>query len=1769
MAKMSTTPNSTHWLPGLLIVMACLPPIPSSFAQSSPNLGSDSISVPEHAAGQTATLLPDGRWLLVGGIVSGEVSDTLAVVEASKRQPLELNLQIARTGHTTTTLPDGSVLVFGGTDSRGKLIAEAEIIDLASNTAAIAATTGLTRRTRHTATLLTDGRVLIAGGIGGDGRPIAAAQLWNPRTATVDVWNPLLQTPRYDHSATLSASGEGRIEGGHARNQSSPPTELFDPTVNVFEPTVPNEGPRNTSSASGEVENLAPAIAESLPAAEAVDVPVNTQIAFRFTRPLRIASLNSSTLSLIGPSGAVSVKVVGAESGMLAFMTPSAELAPGATYTAFLAGAMDLSGRQVPMASVRFTTHRFEAPTSAATKPETGSANVAALSIPSSARAPSLVPATTPAATKSAPLARPEGINKSSEDDGTEDWSPRDENRHGQWKVLGLAGDPALSAEGLSTADLTAPTGHTAVAGHVLRLNGKPIGGVVVSIGKHNATTDAKGRFLLANVPSGSNELLVDGTAVTNNGRHYTKHYLSVQATANQTTTLPQAVYLPRVDPATETAISSPAAQELVLTHPAIPGLEVHIPRGTVLRERDGKIVTTVSITPLPVNRAPYPTPLGFSAYFTLQPGGAFVDGDASKAIRVIYPNYSGAAPGTKLNFYNYDPSHGGWGVYGEGVVSKNGRQVVPAAGVGFRQLMGFGLAIGQAGPPAGPTNSCKCADPVDAATGFFVHSQTDMAIQDVIPITVARTYQSNDPSQHAFGVGTNLFYNMYIYTPNASTDSDVYLVLSDGSKIHYSLQSTSPYVWKNLDSPTMFYGSSLQYVPGQNGQINTTNDLLVLTLANQMKLNFVSDSSPNQLLSIVDAAGNTLIVTLQNGRTGPITQVTSPNGRYVQFTYDGCNRITRATDNSGRTVKYGYVPPATTCTNPLQTVTDQDSYEETYAYDTSNRMRSLTDNNGNRVFYNNYNSSNQVVNQTLADGAYWQFGYSLSDGIETTIVTNPRNYKSQYTFNAGGYLTRAVLAQGESVQQTYTYQLYGSNLVQKVTDPLSRTTTYVYDAYGNPTGITVQPPSVSAFSESFQYDPVFHQLASFTDIYGHTTSLTYDSTGNVNSVTNGIGHIWNVKNNGEGLPALVTDPLGNTRQFGYQGADLASVTDGLGRTSTLFTDEVGRVLTLSDPLNNTRQFAYGNRDQLLKVIDPLGGLTTYKYDKNGNLTSVTDPRRLAAHRYTPDSRNRLHIYADPLGKTATFGHDGMSNLISVKDRNGNLTQYSYDPLNRLSRVTYQDASTINIQWDGGNRPHIITDSKNGTITRTYDGLDRLTEEQSPQGTVRYTYNLSNPLLQMTVTGKPTISYDYDKANRLTSITQGSSSVTLAPDAANRPGKVTYPNGVVGTYGFDAANQLLSLDYVSGSTTISSSTYKYDLAGRQVARAGNYYRLVLPANVSQATYDAANRLTEWNGAALTYDDNGNLRTNSAGSYNWNTRNQLTATSAGSASFQYDAFGRRVSATVSGTTNTYLYDGANPALISSTQILGGRGVDEVYAQVTSSGTTSLLRDSDNSTIALSNSSATTEGNYYYSPYGATTNVGTSATPLQFTGRENDGATGLYYYRARYYSPELSRFVSQDPIGLAGGLNTYAYVGDNPLSNLDPLGLWSITIGGYYIVGGEVTIGTDDGHLFVTTRVGFGIGGGVDVDPDGGIPGITKATGCAGGFVLSASVKGDLGFGPLWNGGFEAGAFNNVIANVQNFYGEGHAGTVDLSKEAFLLNEGFHGSISIGAQTTLYR
>jgi RHS repeat-associated protein len=314
------------------------------------------------------------------------------------------------------------------------------------------------------------------------------------------------------------------------------------------------------------------------------------------------------------------------------------------------------------------------------------------------------------------------------------------------------------------------------------------------------------------------------------------------------------------------------------------------------------------------------------------------------------------------------------------------------------------------------------------------------------------------------------------------------------------------------------------------------------------------------------------------------------------------------------------------------------------------------------------------------------------------------------------------------------------------------------------------------------------------------------------------------------------------------------------------------------------------------------------------------------------------------------------------------------------------------------------------------------------------------------VLGQPTVTYNWDNADRLLSLTQGSAVVAFGYDNANRRTSVTFPNGILATYAYNARD-LTGITYTLGATTLGTLTYTTDADGRRTQVGGTWARVTLPAAITTALYNANNQQTKVGTKTLTYDLNGNLTKDGNGNitYTWDARDRLTATSASNSTFQYDPLGRRTKKVISGTTTRFHYDGVNPVqeLDNAGNIVAnlftGLGIDEVFTRTAGSTTRTLLPDALNSTLALADNAGTAQTTYTYEPFGAVTTAGqTNTNSYQYTGRENDG-TGLDYYRARYYSPSRQRFLSEDPIGFAGGdTNLYGYVFNRPTSFTDPSG-----------------------------------------------------------------------------------------------------------------------------------
>jgi RHS repeat-associated protein len=220
---------------------------------------------------------------------------------------------------------------------------------------------------------------------------------------------------------------------------------------------------------------------------------------------------------------------------------------------------------------------------------------------------------------------------------------------------------------------------------------------------------------------------------------------------------------------------------------------------------------------------------------------------------------------------------------------------------------------------------------------------------------------------------------------------------------------------------------------------------------------------------------------------------------------------------------------------------------------------------------------------------------------------------------------------------------------------------------------------------------------------------------------------------------------------------------------------------------------------------------------------------------------------------------------------------------------------------------------------------------------------------------------------------------------------------------------------------------------RRITSVASSSRLPQPQTAIAA--DADNRLSQFGTATYNSDNVGQTttRTDAQGvtEYNWDARGRMTSASLPgglSVSYGYDALGRQASRTAGGSTTTFLYDGADVVLDRNSDggrvdYLNGFGVDDKLRQTNGVSTAYYLQDHLGSTIALTDASGNVAERQSYEPFGASS--GSSLTRYGYTGRDLDSTTGLMYYRARWYDPQQGRFISQDPIGLARGMNFYAY------------------------------------------------------------------------------------------------------------------------------------------------
>lgn len=1244
--------------------------------------------------------------------------------------------------------------------------------------------------------------------------------------------------------------------------------------------------------------------------------------------------------------------------------------------------------------------------------------------------------------------------------------------------------------------------GVTGVKGRFVTPEGQGIAGVRVNVDANQTISDAAGNFMLTGLPAGKVTLRMDATPAhslypiwpaiveleTGKLTVLTDWFITPPPADDKFTPIANATQ--------DQNITDPRYPGVSVTLPA--GVTITGWDG-VLKSR--LAIERIQPDKLGIPRPPIPTKEHYQLYFGTPMGGVpsqpipltvpNVTGlEPGEKTEIWY--FDGSPMG----------GVGEWKMAGTATISADGQTVSTDPGQGIPRFCGqCGVAavkcpeIPQGDPPPEPCTSCPCDSkspgPVEFYSGYEKPTIGGLACSGLVPIEVGLsynpvdTYQGRSGLEGAFGLGWFSDYEITLATSNQNINSKR-LLLPGGVRINFVLQSDGSYA---TPSSPRYQGAVLKKVGGAWELKYKDGTLWRFGMVDEIGVTAAF------LTEIVDPQGNAIQISRRSdykitrigtterahtytyGSNNLVSKISDPAGREMLLTYNAARRIETVTNADGGVTSYTYVddneyPASPVCTQGPDGL----------------RIKTIKEPGIATITENFHGSSRRVLRQTSNLGET-RFAYTVT-GACITNVSDPNkictancptedtwdNFLAGWRFYGGQVVaTRHIEPSGKETLRRFSAKgiileksdpdgvqskkvLNAQNQVIQETDLMGRVTKYAYDAAGN---VISEQDSLGRITDT-QYDPKWNKPTIVTRYLDNgspvTTQTQYHATnGQPTKLNDAENRATTLGYTSRGELQSLTDPLSHQTQLAYNAAgDLIETKDPLGNQTRMQTDGAGRTIKTTTPKGFDWLQSWNGNSQPRIGTDPLNGKVERVYDDAYRLISIWDQNGHPVETYTYDTRGNIASKTDATNKAETYQYDSANRLIQTTTRKGEVITYAYDGQDRLTQIARPDATT-SYSYDAAGR---LIQIQEGSIKLQYeyDQADRLTREvqDTPQGfnSVEYQYDTLDRRISRRVNGLDETKYTYNKAGQITQIQYKGETTSYQYDAAGRLISKSLPGNITQTSTLDAASRLTQIQYKNGATLIDQLDFQYDAEGNITSKK------LLNGSLNQdtpltATYDIANRMTgiTVNGKTytLTYDNNGNLTgkqntadLSDATIYQWDARNRLTNISGPgiTASFNYDPLGRRIQRTVNGTTTSYLYDGSQAIGEVrggvTTNLLTGLNIDEAIARYASTGRLTQLTDQLGSVIRQINAAGATQSSTAYSPYGEASTTGDDQyNSTEYTARENDD-TGLYFYRARYYDLVLKRFVSEDPIGTAGGINLMGYVRGNPVSYSDPTG-----------------------------------------------------------------------------------------------------------------------------------
>lgn len=928
----------------------------------------------------------------------------------------------------------------------------------------------------------------------------------------------------------------------------------------------------------------------------------------------------------------------------------------------------------------------------------------------------------------------------------------------------------------------------------------------------------------------------------------------------------------------------------------------------------------------------------------------------------------------------------------------------------------------------AGNSDSQEIEVQVDAGAlklGDFTLTFEDMQIPGLgLPVSIQRTYDTKQPQTGDFGPGWSLgFSGIYL---RRDVNFNVFVTMPSGRRVkfNYTPQGVGLGVFntrwtaeggvhdtlENLDCPQVL-GPPPSPLCGGFQVWNPQNWIL------RTKEGFVYHiTSDGGIRRMEDRNGNWMEITANGVTTntgqdipfvrdalGRIVEIgePAPGTGKLRYEYDSQGRLARFLDQSGAATQYRYENPAfphylTGIDDPLGRPVLRNVYDE------AGRLVAQCDANGNV--------------ETLAGCAR----FSPDVNARTQTIYSARGFRTDLILDTRGNILneRRYTAAASFLETVRTYDANNNVLTEK--DPDGNVKSFTYDGRGNL--LTETDPG--GRSTAYTYNAC-DKVATETDPAGNTTAYTYDAACRLTEVRNALDHVTRYEYNERGQRTKFIDTNGQQWTWAYNASGfLTSLTDPFGKATAFTFNATGDLLSRVDRLGRRIDFEYDSAHRMTRETWDTGRVTTYTYDSAGQLLEANDPDSALAMTYDPNGRLRTvdnHGTPGAPRVVMTYGYDANGNVTQVADSLGGVTGYSYDGLDRLSRVTQSGTGVqpkrVDLEY---NAASLLTAMRRfSNLTGTAAVANTFYEYEcggcpARLSAIRHRKAADNAVIQ-------DLTYTRDTVGNITQMVDA--------DGTHN-------------YTYDAIRRLLTATH-SNPELQPNEFYNLDPAGNRET-----------SHLSSVHLYQGNRLIEDQQHTYLYDDEGNQirktdkATGAYTEYVYDHRNRMTAvverTSGGVEvaryTYGFDAANRRIAANEAGEQAFWAYDSLNPALKLSagsaviSRRMYGRNLDQVVADQFGLETRWFLVDQVGTTRDLVSNGATSLNSYVFDSFGGLRNRASSEniTDIAFTGREFGSDIG--FFRARWYSTNAGRFLQEDPLSPY----SYDYADSQPLVRTDRRG-----------------------------------------------------------------------------------------------------------------------------------